>query len=140
MRLFDNQIVRFLVVGGSAAALNWLIRFPLAAVMPQSWAIVLAYFIGMSAGFVLYSRYVFPGSSRSVMAQTLIFVAVNAVGAVVVLGLTHLLIEAQAGYGWPDFVKEGLAHGIAIGVGAVVNFTGHKTLTFRLAPGGLPQN
>jgi len=133
--LVDNQIVRFLALGGFAAAVNWLVRFPLSAVLPMSLAIVLAYVIGMTVGFTLYRRYVFPGSTRPIVEQSLIFLAVNLVGAVVVLGLTHTLIEAQAGLAWPAFVREGLAHGFAIGVGSVVNFVGHKTLTFRLKSG-----
>ncbi len=133
--LLDNQIVRFLALGGFAAAVNWLVRFPLSAVLPMSLAIVFAYVIGMTVGFTLYRRYVFPGSTRPIVEQSLIFLAVNLVGAVVVLGLTHALIEAQAGLAWPNFVKEGLAHGFAIGVGSVVNFFGHKTLTFRLKSG-----
>ncbi|WP_152664686.1 GtrA family protein [Devosia geojensis] len=133
--LADNQIVRFLALGGFAAAVNWLVRFPLSAVLPMSLAIVLAYVIGMTVGFTLYRRYVFPGSTRPIVEQSLIFLAVNLVGALVVLGLTHALIEAQAGLAWPAFVREGLAHGLAIGVGSVVNFIGHKTLTFRLKNG-----
>jgi len=133
--LADNQIVRFLALGGFAAAVNWLVRFPLSAVLPMSLAIVFAYVIGMTVGFTLYRRYVFPGSTRPILEQSLIFLAVNLAGAVVVLGLTHALIEAQAGLAWPAFVREGLAHGFAIGVGSVVNFVGHKTLTFRLKSG-----
>lgn len=133
--LADNQIVRFLALGGFAAAVNWLVRFPLSAVLPMSLAIVLAYVIGMTVGFTLYRRYVFPGSTRPIVEQSLIFLAVNLVGALVVLGLTHALIEAQAGLAWPAFVREGLAHGFAIGIGSVVNFIGHKTLTFRLKNG-----
>jgi putative flippase GtrA len=130
--LMDNQIARFLLLGGFAAAINWLARFPLAMVLPFEAAVILAYVIGMSAGFVLYRRYVFPGSSRPVLQQSLIFLGVNLVGAVMVLGLTHLFLLALADVALPLTAREGLAHGLAIGIGAVVNFFGHKTLTFSL--------
>lgn len=133
--LAGNQIVRFLALGGFAAAVNWLVRFPLSAVLPMGLAIVCAYVVGMTVGFTLYRKYVFPGSSRPIVEQSLIFLAVNLVGAGVVLALTYALIEAQAGFSYPDFVREGLAHGLAIGIGSVVNFIGHKTLTFRLKNG-----
>lgn len=133
--LADNQIVRFLALGGFAAAVNWLVRFPLSAVLPMGLAIIFAYVIGMTVGFTLYRRYVFPGSSRPIVEQSLIFLAVNLVGAGVVLALTYALIEAQAGFYYPPFIKEGIAHGLAIGIGSVVNFVGHKTLTFRLKNG-----
>lgn len=124
------QAVRFLLLGGLAAAINWVVRFPLSAIMPFSYAVVVAYMIGMSAGFVLYRNYVFPGSSRSLTEQSFLFLTVNLFGAVVVLALTWLFLWALAPSGWPLFITQGLAHGLAIGLGAVVNFFGHKTLTF----------
>ncbi|MEO5806174.1 GtrA family protein [Devosia sp.] len=136
--LSQHQVLRFLLLGGFAAAVNWLVRFPLSATMPIGAAVVLAYLIGMSAGFPLYRRFVFPGSSRPVMQQSLIFLAVNAVGALVVLGLTYLFLAGQSGFAYPEFAKEGLAHGFAIGLGAVVNFFGHKSLTFSLEVGKRP--
>lgn len=130
--LADNQIVRFLFLGGFAAAVNWLVRFPLSLVLPLPAAVAVAYLIGMSIGFTLYRTYVFPGSNRPVAQQTIIFVCVNLLGALVVLGLTMALLAAQAGLNYPVWVREGLAHGVAIAIGAVVNFVGHKTLTFGL--------
>lgn len=133
-RLLGNQVFRFLLLGGTAAAVNWVARFPLSSVMPMPAAIILAYMIGMCAGFTLYRKYVFPGSSRPLLEQTITFIGVNLVGAVLVLGLTTLFLQLLAPAPWPSFVREGLAHGAAIGLGAVVNFIGHKQLTFRLAP------
>lgn len=132
-RLLNNQIVRFLLLGGTAAAINWIVRFPLSAIMPMPAAVILAYMIGMCAGFTLYRKYVFPGSNRPLMEQTLTFIGVNLVGAVIVLGLTTLFLGLLAQVAWPDIVREGLAHGVAIGLGSVVNFIGHKQLTFRLS-------
>jgi putative flippase GtrA len=128
--LTAHQTVRFLILGGTAAAINWLVRFPLSAVLPLDAAIFVAYVIGMSAGFPLYRAYVFPGSDRPLLQQTLMFLVVNLIGAVVVLGLTLVFVFLQAGASYPDFVRDGLAHGLAIGIGAVVNFFGHKLLTF----------
>jgi putative flippase GtrA len=124
------QVVRFLLLGGLAAAINWLVRFPLSAVLPFDLAVIAAYMIGMSAGFLLYRTYVFPGSSRPVVGQSVVFLAVNLVGAGVVLGFTWLFLSLLSETGWPLVVREGLAHGAAIGIGAVANFFGHKTLTF----------
>jgi energy-coupling factor transport system substrate-specific component len=132
MALWRHQIVRFLLLGGLAAAINWLVRFPLSLALPIGGAVAVAYVIGMSAGFHLYRKYVFPGSSQPVLVQSVIFLAVNLVGAVVVVAMTYAFLELQSVFAYPLFVKEGLAHGLAIGVGAAVNFLGHKTLTFRL--------
>jgi energy-coupling factor transport system substrate-specific component len=125
------QVVRFLMLGGLAAAINWAVRFPLSLVMPFPAAVLVAYFIGMSAGFTLYRAYVFPGSDRPLHEQVLAFLGVNLVGAVVVMAIANGLLLILAPTDWPLAIREGLAHGFAIGVGAVVNFFGHKLLTFR---------
>lgn len=124
------QSVRFLLLGGLAAAINWLVRFPLSAILPFEMAVFAAYLIGMSAGFILYRRYVFPGSALPLARQAATFLAVNLAGALVVLGLTWLFLPLMAQTGWPLAVQEGIAHGAAIGFGAIANFFGHKTLTF----------
>ena len=128
-----GQVARFLLLGGTAAAINWLVRFPLALVLPGEVAILVAYFIGMSAGFLLYRAYVFPGSVDSLPRQVAVFLAVNLVGAVVVLAITQALLAWIAVDLAPTTIREGFAHGVAIGIGAVVNFFGHKLLTFRTA-------
>ena len=125
------QIVRFLVLGGLAAAINWLVRFPLSLVLPFPAAVFVAYLIGMSAGFTLYRAYVFPNSARPVAAQAALFLIVNAFGAVVVMVVSLVLLDhVLPAIGW-HFLPEALAHGTAIGVGAVANFFGHKYLSFR---------
>jgi energy-coupling factor transport system substrate-specific component len=126
-----NQVFRFLLLGGLAAAVNWLVRFPLSEVMPFNAAVGVAYAIGMSVGFALYRTYVFPGSNRPLLQQTIMFLTVNLIGAVVVLGVTIWLMRLQTSLPYPQFVKEGAAHGMAIAIGAVVNFVGHKAITFR---------
>jgi energy-coupling factor transport system substrate-specific component len=124
------QVARFLLLGGLAAAINWVARFPLSLVMPFEAAILVAYAIGMTAGFTLYRAYVFPGSQRPLAQQTMIFLAVNLAGAVIVLGVATGLLAALSGIPMPAVAREGFAHGFAIGVGAVFNFFGHKLLTF----------
>ncbi|ODT65285.1 MAG: sugar translocase [Pelagibacterium sp. SCN 63-23] len=128
------QAFRFLLLGGLAAAINWVARFPLALIMPFEASVLFAYLIGMSAGFTLYRTYVFPGSDRPLLQQTITFLVVNLVGAAIVMAVAAALLALLAPTNWPDFVREGLAHGFAIGVGSVANFFGHKLLTFRISP------
>ena len=128
-----QQVLRFLLLGGFAAAVNWLVRFPLSAFLPLSWAVLVAAMIGMTAGFVLYRRYVFPGSNRPIQLQIALFLVVNLVGAALVLGLTLLFLNVQATFSYPLWIQEGLAHGFAIGFGAISNFFGHRMLTFSIA-------
>ncbi|WMT87625.1 GtrA family protein [Pelagibacterium sp. 26DY04] len=129
------QLVRFLLLGGLAAAINWLVRFPLSLAMPFSAAVFVAYLIGMSAGFTLYRAYVFPNSPRPIAMQAALFLIVNAVGAVVVMTISvSLLDHILPLIGW-WLLPEAVAHGTGIAVGAVVNFAGHKYLSFRVHPG-----
>lgn len=128
-----RQIVRFLFAGGFAAAVNWLIRIGLSFFMPFWLAILLAYMIGMSVGYTLYSRYVFTATPRNEdkKAHTRIvhFLVVNAGSAVIVLALSlglAMLFEVFL----PQFFAEAIAHGIAILCGAVTNYLGHKIITF----------
>jgi energy-coupling factor transport system substrate-specific component len=128
--LMNRQIFRFLVMGGLAAAINWLVRFPLSALMPFEGAVFVAYLIGMTAGLVLCWRYVFVDSDRSKTAQTLYFLAVNALSAVLVTILASLSVKLLSPLPVALWVREGLGHGLAIGIGIVFNFLGQRTVTF----------
>lgn len=129
-----TQVVRFLLLGGTAAAINWIVRFPLSLAMPFPAAVFFSYLIGMMAGFTLYRSYVFPDSPLPLGMQISLFLAVNAIGAAIVLSVSLVLLDIV----FPAFASvpfaEALAHGTGIAVGAAVNFVGHKYLTFRITP------
>ncbi|HEX4765300.1 MAG TPA: GtrA family protein [Lichenihabitans sp.] len=122
---------RFLVAGGLSSLVNWLVRFPLSAVMPFMGAVALAYAVGMAVGFALYRSWVFPGSTLPLGAQAVRFVAVNALGLATVLVAARLFVPVL---GLGDLLSiahaEALGHGLAIASGAVVNFIGHRAVTF----------
>ncbi|TNC12113.1 GtrA family protein [Methylobacterium terricola] len=136
------EVVRFLVAGGSAAAINWLARILLSLVMPFWASMLVAYGIGMAAGFWLYRTFVFRGASTGPLPrQAAVFVAVNAVGAGVVLGVSAALVAGLAALVpvLPLPAAEALGHGVGIAAGAVSNYFGHQILTFgtRRAPAGI---
>ncbi|MCF4124418.1 GtrA family protein [Methylobacterium sp. SyP6R] len=127
------EVARFLIAGGSAAAINWLARIALSWVMPYVASMLVAYGIGMAAGFWLYRTFVFRGAATGRLPrQVAVFVAVNAVGAGVVLGVSAALVAALAGLvpAVPLPVAEALGHGAGIAAGAVSNYFGHQILTF----------
>jgi energy-coupling factor transport system substrate-specific component len=122
--------VRFLLAGGGAAAINWLVRFPLSWVMPFYMAVLIAAIIGMVVGFTLYRGFVFPGSARPVLLEARDFFAVNLVssGVVALLAVAFLHLAVQLG---ADIqIAEAVAHAAAIGLGAVLNYFGHSLITF----------
>lgn len=129
--LLADERVRFLFAGGSAALLNWLIRFPLSSFMPYGAAVTAATAIGMVAGFFLYKHLVFQGSERSLWLQVRDFIGVNIVAGVITV-LSAMILSS--GPWWPEAYKvyaPGASHMAGIGIGAVVNFFGHKLFTFR---------
>lgn len=130
-RLWARQGIRFLAIGGFCAALTWGLRFPLSLAMPFGVAVIAASVLGMMCGFSLYRRYVFTGSSRSTAQQGFWFILVNLASSIIVFGLSlafFKLVE-QVPIALP--LREGFAHGLAIGVGAVINFVAHKGFTFK---------
>ncbi len=129
-RLMSDRRLRFLAAGTVAAGVNWVARFPLNAAMPFSAAVVCATAVGMVVGFLIYRAFVFIGSQRRWPLQARDFVLVNSLGAA---------ITALVAIGLNDFVFAGfaqelraIAHAIGIAAGAVANYFGHKTITFRM--------
>ncbi len=126
------QFVRFVALGGCAAAVNWLSRFPLERVMPFPAAVAAAYVVGMIVAFALFRKFVFPASPQPLRRQVNFFVLVNLAGIfqvwLVSMGLVYWLFPAM------DFIgplAELVGHGIAIGVPTISSYFGHKFLTFR---------
>jgi putative flippase GtrA len=126
-----RQFVRFLVLGGCAAAVNWLSRFPLEHVMPFSLAVIVAYMFGMVVAFTLFRRFVFPASSRPLDRQLKFFVLVNLAGIVQVWAVSMVLVY----YLFPAIrcvgqLAEPVGHAIAIGVPTISSYFGHRFFTF----------
>jgi energy-coupling factor transport system substrate-specific component len=121
---------KFLVAGAIASLVNWLARFPLEYMMPFAAAVLGAMVIGMICGFLLYDRWVFPGSVRPLARKIRDFVAVNiasqAVMFVVSIGARELLLLAD----WSVTIAGAAAHLIGIAIGAFFSYFGHRSITF----------
>jgi energy-coupling factor transport system substrate-specific component len=129
--MIGHPVLRFLIAGGSAAALNWLARLALSAVVPFWAALILAQGVGMGAGFWLYRAFVFRASGGAMGRQLVAFLGVNAVSAGIVLLASLAAAGGLArGLGLAAPVAEGIGHALGIGVGAVANYLGHRRLTF----------
>ncbi len=126
------QSVRFLLAGGFAAAVNWLVRFPLSELMPFPAAVAAAAAIGMIVGFLIYRSFVFPASGRPLALQARDFVIVNLVSMVIVTLAAMLLREPLLASLAPP-TAEATAHSGGIAIGALANYAGHARLTFHPA-------
>lgn len=126
-----RQFIRFLALGGCAAAINWLSRFPLEQVAPFPVAVGIAYMIGMAAAFTLFRRFVFPSSPQPLERQVKFFVLVNIVGIAQVWAVSMILVyKAFPTIGFVGPLTESVGHGIAIGVPTITSYFGHRFLTF----------
>lgn len=131
------RIIRFLIAGSLAVAVNWLARIALswafAPALSFELAVVIAYAIGMACGFALYRGHVFPEAGLPLRVQATRFLGVNLLSAGQVWAVSVFLVRA----GFPalgmTFQPEAVAHALAIALGAVTSYAGHRWLTFRPA-------
>ncbi len=126
----SRQFAGFLLVGGFAALLHWLVRILLSLVMSYPWAVALAYGVGMATAFLLNSRYVFPQSDKPVEKQARDFIVINTaffpVVWVVSLQLNRLLLD----FGVERYSEE-IAHALAISLPVLGTFLLYKFIAFR---------
>ncbi len=129
--LLSSQVALFLLVGGSAAAAQWLARFPLNWVMPYGAAVVCAYALGMFIAFELNRRFVFPAGADARHKQFARFFMVNILSFATVWAVSVGL----GAYVLPRFMAPSLAEALGHGVGvlspALASYFLHKHFTFR---------
>lgn len=126
----EREFMRFLLAGGFAALVNFVARLLLSPFLPFGISVLLAYFVGMSVGYVLYSRYVYrAGRAGRQYGQIARFLLVNLVTAGFVVAVALGLESVFGGFASKP-IAEAAAHFLAIGLGAVLNYFGHRILTF----------
>ena len=134
-RTLERSEGRFLVAGGIAALVNWLVRFPVELVLPFFAALIIAACIGMACGFLLYRGWVFPGSTRPLVGQVRDFILVNLTGQATMLGVAALVRQLLIWAKIETVIAGASAHALGIAIGAVVNYLGHRHVTFSAADG-----
>ena len=124
------QFARFLICGGTAAAVNWSSRFVWSLTLPFGAAVLFAYATGMVVAFFLFRRFVFSGSELELKTQVQRFVIVNLFGMAATWALANLLVLwALPGLGMTRGV-EAVGHAIAIATPVATSWLGHRRLTF----------
>ncbi|MEA2953639.1 MAG: hypothetical protein QOJ96_3159 [Alphaproteobacteria bacterium] len=125
------QFARFVLVGGVALMLHWLSRFIFNWFVGYGWAILLAYGIGMLAGFILNKVYVFPYSERPLHFEASFFLVVNIIAFPVVWAVAYVLGEWVLQNWMSRELALALGHAFAIVLPVFANFALHKFITFR---------
>jgi putative flippase GtrA len=132
-QFFSKQFVLFLLVGGTAAAVNLGSRVVYSLWLGFSWAVIFAYVSGMLTAFLLDRQFVFKKGKHSLRRSALYFVLVNLAGMAQTWGVSMWLAGSLLpSLGLTQNV-EALAHLVGVGVPAFTSFLGHRYLTFREA-------
>lgn len=126
---FSAQFILFLIVGTSAAVLNWFARLVLSNWVSFPIAVILAYGVGMASAFELNRRLVFPVSARPVIKQAKVFILTNLAFLPVVWGASILFKDLLAEVGIMRF-SEGIAHGLALTIPVFIAFLIYKFIAF----------
>jgi putative flippase GtrA len=121
-----GQLVRFAIVGFSLAALYSAIYWYLATyVMPPILAVVVAFLVAVSIGFVLHSRWSFRGhGKREDRAMKIKFLAVQGSGFLLNEAFTWVLTGPLHGPTWWPLIP-------AIFVTPLATFLLNRQLVFR---------
>ncbi len=129
----SEQFARFVLVGSVAAFLHWLSRLVINSFVSFSWAVILAYPVGIIVAFTLNKLYVFPYSRRSLTFEIFFFLLVNILAFPVVWTVAYILGELVFSLWMPRQIALAVAHGVAIAVPVVVSFVINKFITFAEA-------
>jgi len=136
VNVFENRVIRFLMAGGLAALVNFGSRFFYNLFVDFSVAVVLAFFTGLTTGFVLNKYYVFTTSRNTVAQEMGWFVFINLLALLQTWGLSvylaHLLpqvlpVQDKSGVE----LSKAIAHGAGVLLPVFTSYLGHKYLTFR---------
>jgi putative flippase GtrA len=127
---FTKQFLGFLAVGGLAALMHWLARLCLSIWLPFSWAVMIAYVVGMAVAFLLNSLFVFQKSKKARHAQARDFVLVNLSFFPVVWLASVQVNQWLKTLGMISHSEE-LAHAIAIPLPMLATFLIYKFFAFK---------
>jgi putative flippase GtrA len=129
--LLRSQFALFVLVGGTAAAVNFGSRIVFSLWLSYPTAIVLAYLLGMTTAFCLNRLFVFRETTSALHHQLTWFVIVNLLAVAQTLAISLLLARwllPAAGWIWQP---ELCAHAVGVAVPVFTSYIGHKRLSFR---------
>jgi len=127
----SRQFMLFLLVGGSAAVVNFLIRFVFDDFMSYGLAVICSYITGMILAFLMMRLFVFERTEKGIKKEFLLFVFVN----IFAIFLTWAVSVGFAEYLLPtvgiEWYPYEIAHIFGIVIPAFSSYFGHKKFTFK---------
>lgn len=126
-----KQFLKFLLVGGSAAGVNWVARLIIDIWTTFSTSVIIAYIFGMITAFILNKTYVFPDSNRDLSKQARDFIITNLVAFPIVWILSILFKNILKNYlGLSHYTAE-IAHFLALSAPIIISFLIYKFIAFK---------
>lgn len=129
----NPEFIRFILVGGFAALVNFISRILLNTIYSFRVSVVIAYVIGMITAYVLTKFLVFAPSGKHPLREFTYFAIVNAVAIIQV----WLISVGLAEYFFPgiefNYYPNEIAHFIGISVPVITSYYGHKYFSFKTA-------
>lgn len=129
---FNLQFLLFIFAGLLAAIMNFSSRILLSHYLSFSYAIVTAYLIGMTSGFLLFKIFIFKNSHNKTSVEIIFFVSINILGLFQTLLVSLLFLDIIFKHFIVNVhVKEAASHFIGIASTIFTSYLGHKYFTFR---------
>jgi putative flippase GtrA len=128
--ILSVQFPRFLIAGGLAASANFGSRFLFSEFFSFEVAVVLAFCVGLSCGFLLNKNFVFANSRNRIHLEVGYYLLINLLALVQtwllsVYGSRFLAAHMELG------LAQAAAHLAGIMFPVISSYFGHKYLTFR---------
>ncbi len=125
------QFRNFLLAGGIAAAANFGSRFIFSLWVRYEWAVVLAFCVGLTVGFVLMRTFVFDARHKPVGPQFARFVGVNLFAAVQTFVISIVLARWLLPAVRVESHAEAIGHLAGVVFPMITSYFGHRLLTFK---------
>lgn len=129
--MLNQPFIKFILVGGFAALVNFLSRIALNQFMTFRLAVVYAYLVGMLTAYALSRLFVFEKTGRHPASELFWFSVVNVFAIIQVWVISVGLAE----YVFPrmhfQLYPEAIAHLIGLGVPVITSYFGHKYFSFK---------
>lgn len=128
-----QQFFSFLLVGGTAAAINVLARAVLSLWIVYPVAIVLAFIISCALAFGLNRVFVFKDAVNAVSSQATWFLLVNLGALLLTFSISMFLARVLFPTIHFTWHAEFIAHAIGVASPVFTSYVAHQRLSFRRA-------
>lgn len=122
--------VRFLISGGSAALLAWTSRIIFDVFTSFDCALILSSTVSVTYGFFVYKIFVYKNTEIISKAQISKYIMVNAIGAIITIFTSILLLRSMNNLSHIPFKPE-LSHLGGIFISSMLNYKMHSAWTFK---------